>query len=264
MMMRTVDKALKLLDYFSPNQPEWGLSELARESAIDKATTLRLLQALRRNGFVEQNPETKRYLLGPTVLRLARTRETVFPVLAATQPVLAHLAEITGETAHASLAQDTALATIAVAEPKRAARVFVDPSQPLPYHATASGIAYLAFAGREQRQRVLNDLIFQTFTDQTIGTREALEQAIEDTRARGYGIGEGSFESDVVGIAAPFFDGTGAPVGAVAVASLSGRLGPDEKARTAAAVLTAAVDVTRKLGAEPDPDFLKLQRAMAA
>lgn len=58
-MMGTVDKALSLLRFFSPQIPELGLSELTRQSGFDKATTLRCLTALERNGFVEQDVNTR-------------------------------------------------------------------------------------------------------------------------------------------------------------------------------------------------------------
>jgi len=73
--MRTVDKAMNLLNYFSTEKPEYGLSELAREAGLDKATTLRIMVSLARHGFIEQHPETKKYRLGNSVLRLARIRE---------------------------------------------------------------------------------------------------------------------------------------------------------------------------------------------
>ena len=51
--MRTVEKALRLLDYFDDQHPEFGLSELARLSGIDKATVLRMLGDLAATGFAD-------------------------------------------------------------------------------------------------------------------------------------------------------------------------------------------------------------------
>ena len=52
--MTTVDKALSLLDHFSHEQTEIGLSEFARLSGFDKSAALRMLSALVRAGFLEQ------------------------------------------------------------------------------------------------------------------------------------------------------------------------------------------------------------------
>ncbi|MEC7141747.1 MAG: helix-turn-helix domain-containing protein, partial [Pseudomonadota bacterium] len=62
--MTTVDKALSLLEYFSDLRPEIGLSEFARLSGFDKSAALRMLGALVRAGFVEQDAQSRKYRLG--------------------------------------------------------------------------------------------------------------------------------------------------------------------------------------------------------
>ena len=74
--MSTVVKALSLLDHFDASIPEVGLVDMARLSGLDKATARRLLVALGKKGFVEQDPVTRRYRLGAALVRLARIRET--------------------------------------------------------------------------------------------------------------------------------------------------------------------------------------------
>ena len=101
--MQTVDKALSLLSYFSEQRPSVGLSELARLSGFNKATTRRFLVALEKHGIVEQDATTRLYRLGAGLLRLARVREATNPVAAIVQPVLNDLVSVTGETAHFSL-----------------------------------------------------------------------------------------------------------------------------------------------------------------
>ena len=68
--MTTVDKALNLLGFFSLSRPEWGLSDLARNAALDKATALRLLRSMQRHELIEQDPETRRFRLGKAFLTL--------------------------------------------------------------------------------------------------------------------------------------------------------------------------------------------------
>ena len=78
--MQTIEKGLSLLQLFSEQRPEMGLTEMARYSGFDKATTRRFLLALKKHGFVEQNAVTRAYRLGPGILRLARVREAVSPI----------------------------------------------------------------------------------------------------------------------------------------------------------------------------------------
>jgi IclR family acetate operon transcriptional repressor len=260
-MMRTVDKALRLLELFSIEAPEHGLSEMARLARLDKATTLRLLAALARNGFVEQHPQTKKYRLGTSLLRLARVREASSPVASVVKPVLERLAAALGETAHAALAADRSLITIGVAEPQRVMRVHVDPSEPLPLHATASGMALLAYGGDDLLEQVLAGNL-NAHTTHTIVTPDRLRRHIADVRKRGYAISVRGFDSDVIGIAAPVFDWSGRAIATIAVASVATRLSEAKRREVAQSVIAAASEVTRAMGGEPG--LLRSSRDRAA
>ena len=62
--MKTVDKAALVLDQFTVERKEIGLSELARLINNDKAATRRLLLALSKHELIEQDEETRKYRLG--------------------------------------------------------------------------------------------------------------------------------------------------------------------------------------------------------
>jgi len=76
--VKTVDKAMHLLNRFSIEQTEIGLSELARLADLDKAATRRLLVALAKHGYIEQSADTRKYRLGPTPCPSAATSSTSF------------------------------------------------------------------------------------------------------------------------------------------------------------------------------------------
>jgi DNA-binding IclR family transcriptional regulator len=252
--MRTVEKALKLLDFFSDKVVEVGLSDLARLSGIDKATVLRMLNDMAESGLVEQNPETRRWRLGAGVLRLARLREAAQPVTRVVAPILERLAAETGETAHASLRSGRDLATVGVAESTRSHRVSVEPAQVLPLHATASGLAYTAFARPEQRESILSRRL-PGATPATPVTREALAAMVARVRACGHAIADQTYEAEVYGIAMPVFGPDGFAIGALAVASPNSRVTPAHKAAILAALAPAAREATLGLGGRMSTDF---------
>jgi len=247
-VMQTVDKALGLLQHFSVARPEFGLSELARRSGHDKATVLRSLSALERHGIVEQDSDSKKYRLGMALLNLARVREISFPVTRLIQPIVDHLADVTGETSHASMQSGGELATIALAAPQRSVRVFLEPAEVLPIHATASGLAMLAFATDEDRARMLTGLELVALTDTTITDMDTLNHAIARTRTRGYSVVDQGFEEGVTGTSAPIFGPSGKVVGAVSVAAISSRFTPDHADHISRAVIHAAHEITRQIG----------------
>lgn len=254
--MRTVDKALNLLKYFSIENPEWGLSDLARTAGMDKATTLRMLQVLSRHGFLAQNSRTRRFALGVAPLNLAKVREATNPLSSVVDPVLHKIMEHTQETAHASLGSGREIVPVGISEPQRNTRVFVDPARSLPLHAAASGFAYLAFCEPGILASVLKASRFECFTGMTPETTEDLKPLIERTRRDGYGVADNTYDPEVVGVAAPFFDQSGFAIGTIAVASLSYRMTTESLLETADVVIDGALEITRGLGAEPNEAYL--------
>lgn len=220
--MQTVDKAMQLLNLFTIQSPEIGLSELARLSGFDKAATRRFLVALQKHSFIEQNPSTKAYRLGVGFLHLARVREAMFPLKMLIQQSLEHLTAQTHETAHAAVINGQQLSTLALSFPARANRVHLEVAEQLPLHATASGVAFMAFAGGEW-QALLPDTL-NTYTANTVTDRSVIAQQVVDVAKLGYSMTMNSYEDEVTGIAVPFFDANGLAMGTLAVATPSSRM----------------------------------------
>ncbi|MCT8972983.1 IclR family transcriptional regulator [Microbaculum marinisediminis] len=257
--MQTVDKAMKLLGAFTPAEPEIGLSDLARRAGYDKAATRRFLVALQKHGFIEQNPANRKYRLGAAFLHFAQLREATQPLASVIAPLLETLTEKTGETAHASHYSATgsggALITIGMRESNKATRVHMDPSEILPLHATASGLVYLAFApGARIDEAIAGGL--KAYTAHTITSANRLRAAVAQARTAGHAVAGQSFEDEVTGIAMPFFDASGAAVGALAVATPSSRMTDTLKASILSELQRTVATATRGIGGVMNPDYL--------
>jgi len=253
-MSSTVLKALSLLEHFSELEPELGLSELARRSGIDKSAVHRMLGAMAESGLVEQQADTKLYRIGAGVLRLARVRETAFPISAFVQPVLVALSE---ETAHASLISGASLGNIGTAESKRGNRVSLIAGEVLPFHSTASGFSVMAFGDESLMKKALSRQRAGK-TPFTLTEAEDIRAKVETVRANGYSESDQTNEVDVHGLAAPVFDRTGQACGAVSVATPSHRVTEEGRKKTIGAVLRAARKITDGLGGRVPQDYALL------
>lgn len=244
--MSSAAKTLELLAYFTTARPEIGLSALCRLAGRDKATTYRHLQALEEVGFVEQNPASKMYRLGPAVLQLAQTREATVPRKAAAEAALARLAEASGETSHVTvLSGDTVYALASRESQTHATRVIIDVSI-FPLHATASGHCALAFGPAALMEQVTGEL--EIFTPHTPRTAQQVAEAVAVVRNTGFARSDRHYGEDTYSISAPIFDHTGLFAGAVSVACVATRVTPDLAAHVQENLITAARDITRNWG----------------
>jgi DNA-binding IclR family transcriptional regulator len=220
--MGTASKALTLLDYFTRQRAEIGLSDLARLTGINKATCFRLMSELQEHGLIEQTA-AKAYRIGPAVLRLAALREATVPTREAAMPVLQALARATGETAHMSHLVAGRLVTLAFAyAPSHAIKVMMEDADVLPFHATSSGLAVLAHLPVAQQTAVLAQPR-AALTARTIQDADTLLKTVTQVCRDGWAETANTFENGVASVAVPLFNADMACMGAVAVAAPTGR-----------------------------------------
>lgn len=256
--MGTVGKALDLLDLFTRQRAQVGLSELARLSGLNKATCHRLLTEMESRSLVEQVGPAREYRLGPAVLRLAALRETAVPTRDAAMPVLQALARATGETAHLSLREGDKLVTIAFAySPAHATKVMMEDADILPWHATSSGQAALAFLPAPDRDEILSRPLSRlTATTETDPAR--LRARLDEIRTRACAETAGTFESDARSFAVPLFLHGDHAVGALGVAVPATRMTPDLLALIRRETTRAATELIGLWGGQVPPAIAEI------
>lgn len=249
--MSTIGKALTLVDILSGMDREAGLTEIAQSCGYDKATTRRFLVELERHGFVEQHAESRKYRLGAALLRLARIREERYPFLRTATQFVRELAELTGETVHLSEFSNGRLSTIHVEESSKAHRVIVNIGTILPFHATASGLAFLAACPAEMVEAELAKPL-SAFTDYTSIDAADLRKRIEETTARGYSVNRQGMEVGVISASAAIIPPRGRPIGSITVAAPFVRTDDDRIREHGMAARAAARRISEAFfGADP-------------
>ncbi|WP_172291923.1 IclR family transcriptional regulator [Pseudoruegeria sp. HB172150] len=246
--MGTISKALELLNYFSRTRPAIGLGEFVRLSGRDKATVHRHLVELHENGFLEQNPESRAYRLGPAILRLSGVREATYPVRSVLRPVVTRMAEAVGELVHASVLQGELLSPAFHSDPLgHGTQVHFDEGEMLPLHATSSGLAVLAFAPDGFREAVLRAPL-PAITAQTVTDAGALRGLLDEVRHTGIARLDRAFDQEVASQGAPVFGPAGEVVGAISIAIPAVRSTTEKMDAALPALRQGIVEATRALG----------------
>lgn len=257
--MGTVGKALDLLEVFTRQRPQVGLSELARLTGVNKATCFRLMAEMEQRGLVEQLGHSRGYRLGPAVLRLAYLRESAVPTRDAAMPVLQALARATGETAHLSHLVGGALHTLGFAySAQHGVRVMMDDADILPFHATASGAAVLAFMPPADVTRILSAPLPPRTS--VAATADMVRAKIAHTQTHGWAEAHSTFEEDVQGFAVPLFNAQSQPIGALAVAAAMPRITPALRATIITELTRAGAEINTLWGAQTPPALETLWR----
>lgn len=207
--MKSLHKALDVLDALAAfPKGEAGVSELARQTGIDKAIVHRVLQTLASRDVVAQDAASRRYRLGTrlvdwTGLRLAGDR----PIELA-RPHLMQLWNRCGETVHFTVPQGVQVMVVQVLESVQPIRVSGRLGERVPMHCTASGKLFLALGSDELRERVLSQPLAR-ITEHTIVRRKALQQELETIRRSGVAYDSEECVPHANAVAAPVLDASG-------------------------------------------------------
>lgn len=259
--MSTIAKALALLDLFSQARPRLGLTDMYRLSGRDKATVHRHLTALVQVGYLEQEPDTRAYRLGPAVTRLAEVRRHTVPEAEMIRAVIDDLSRAVGELVHVNRVQGFDLIHVCHAEHHdHPVRVSFDPSERPPALATASGRAFLAFSAAETVHAALADP--GTWAQGTSAPDGATVRAtLAAVAEQGFAHNRDTLRLGVSSVAIPVFDGAGCPVATCSIAYPTGRGGLGYEDQLARKLMQCGEEITAAMGGVVPAD---VQRQWAA
>jgi DNA-binding IclR family transcriptional regulator len=232
-----------------------GPSELARALKTTKGTAHRLLMTLLVAGYVEQNPDTRRYRLSEKLLVLAgrlRERTSVQEVLRAR---LTELSRRTGEAVNLGVVDgDVIVYAHRVQHPSLAFVVDIKPGHRAPLYCTALGKAILAFTTKTEVARYLRSTTLEALTSTTITDPDRLREELAVIRERGYAFDDGEVVADVCCVAFPLLASTGRPLAAIGVSALRSRF-EQKRERIVSEALAYAESLTAFLRPLGDPEI---------
>jgi DNA-binding IclR family transcriptional regulator len=142
---QSVERAARMLELFSVDEPELTLTELTARTGLTKATAHRYATALRRAGLLRTSNGF--YSLGPRVVELAAVALAGLGVIRVAEPYMLRLVTETGQTTVLSVWDGEAPVVVRVAENReRLVRVVVTTGSRLPADS-AQGKVFRAFLG---------------------------------------------------------------------------------------------------------------------
>jgi IclR family transcriptional regulator, acetate operon repressor len=239
--VRAVDRAIAILQSFTPEEPAMSVLELQRRVGLSRPTLYRLLHTLASRGLIDALGDPQRFRLAHGVMQLSHVWLKGLDTISVARPVLENLRESTGETAALfSLQGDRVICVLEYKSPhvlsiSRGVGHAVKTSQ------GATGKAILSRLDEERRaevfRRIGND------ADQS-----ELRKAIEAVRRQGYAISRGEIFAGAVAIAAPIFDHQTIVVGSVGLYGPTARLNDERVLKYAKVVVEAARQISKLLG----------------
>ncbi|WP_052745710.1 IclR family transcriptional regulator [Allosalinactinospora lopnorensis] len=218
-----MDNALRLLELVGERHA-LRVSDAATLLGVAPSTAHRLLNSLRKRGFVLQDKPNGAYRPGPVLNEIGLAAIGRIDIRRAARPVLEELREQTQETVSLSLLEGRNVRFVDCVESPRSVRVGDRTGVVLPAHCTAAGKAILAALPGPELARRFADRELTARTNASLSTWEELEAELGDIRRAGYAFNIEEGEIGISAVSTALRDLTEAPLASVAVVVPASRM----------------------------------------
>ena len=218
-IVKSLEKALKVLDCFTGDETELGVSDIAERLDLSKSNVHDILQTYVKTGCMEQNETSQKYTLSVKMLTYSNVVNRHMGYHYATHDIMEQLANRVNKIVYFSIPHGLDILYLYSAFPKEEKKKY--PFRPVsgeicPMYCSSMGKAMLAFSN-EGLMEQLRSLALTRFTSETILDYDELEKQIGLTRERGYAIDVGEHQYGVAAVGVPVFNSQGKLIGAMSI-----------------------------------------------
>ncbi|HZS25442.1 MAG TPA: IclR family transcriptional regulator [Gaiellaceae bacterium] len=253
---QSLERGLAILSAFRSGAPLLGVSELGRDLGLSRSTTHRYVATLAALGYLQQDPGTKKYRLGPRVLDLGFSAINSMELREIAAPHLRELSDESGFTVNMAILDDLDIVYVERCRSAQARQREIDLNlhvgSRLPAYCTSLGKVLFAYLDAADLDARLRRIEFARRGPNTLTSRRSLEAELERVRENGYAVNNEELAYGLRSIAAPILTHDGAAPAAINLAVHSSMVSSlDMGAKLGPVVRRAAADVSARLGYRP-------------
>lgn len=246
--VQSLDRALAILDLFRQERKPLGITEIAERLGVHKSSVHRMLATLQLRGYVEREPASERYWIGPSLLELGTLYMHETSLVDESKPFLQQLVDEVGVRAHLATLYDGMVLYLKHAAPSSSMRLDTLLGERTYVHCSALGKCLVAWKSEPDVQAIVDKLGMPAMTPRTIGSAEAFFRELRHVREQGYALDDEEASLGSRCIAAPIRNYTGDVIAAVSINGSADAIAPERADRLAAAVKRCAAAISGRLG----------------
>ena len=262
--IQAVERVGAILDVFSPEQPELGVTEIAERTGLHKSTAHRFLVNLEAVGLLERDQKSQRYRLGLRMFEMGGIVLEQMSLWDEALPYLEGLVHESGETGHLAVLERGEAIYIEKVETSRALRIPSAMGRGYPAHATSLGKVLLADLGEDEVRAITDAHGMASYTRTTTTDVDTLLAELTDIRDKGFAVDDEEYDEGLRCVGAPIRDHTGRVVAALGIGGPVTRVTPERVDELARLVIDAADGLSRRLGASQSGAYNRAARRVRA
>jgi DNA-binding IclR family transcriptional regulator len=245
--VRAVERALQIMDCFSTDHPERGISEIAQHVGLHKATTHRIVTTLVNFGYLERSSDDQKYKLGMRLANLGNKVIKHIEIRDEALPIMNGLVGKLDEACDLSIFDRGDVYYVVVIKSTHALSIAAAVGQRLPPYCTASGKMLLAYLSPEELDGYIK-LPIKSFTEKTVTQPDELRRQLALFRQQGYAYDDEEYEVGIRAVAVPIFNHQEKVVAALGIPSPTSRMTSERIPEIARILKEAGEEISHKLG----------------
>ena len=219
-----LDKGLDLLEILSAHQNGLGLSELAAASRKKVSEIFRMVDCLKRRGYVVVDPRNDRLTLSMRLFELAHRHPPTERLLGAALAQMQALALKSGQSCHLAVYSSGEMLVIAQVDSSRHMGFAVHVGAKVGLTSSASGRAFLAFQEDHEQTRLLaiaKENLLSTVAASKLALSTQVDSAflasVKKIRSKGFVSMPSDFVRGITNMSYPVFGASGCAVAALTI-----------------------------------------------
>jgi DNA-binding IclR family transcriptional regulator len=215
--IQSLKKASEILNVFIDDNKAYGITDFARALSLPKPTVQSLVQTLEEIGYLEKDPMTSKYTLGPLLFQLGMKYATNMDLAAVARVWMEKLCAQYREAAHVGILVGGKVVVVMRVEPDNKFMTFPQAGSVIPFHSSAIGKVLFAHMDPARRDEILAECGFEKLTECTVGSREEFLSHLEKVKRDGVAFDDQESVTGLACIGAPIFNNRGQAVAAFSI-----------------------------------------------
>ena len=222
--IHSVERAFSILELFQESgSPERSVKEISEALGLNKSTTFGLINTLTNLGYLQQNEENQKYVLGLKLLSFSNAVKVQNIIIRSVHPYLEQISRKYGETVHCAVGQKGGVIYVDKVEATGSIYISTQIGTRNDLHCTGVGKCILAYLPPEEQEQVLSSQL-KTMTYNTITNSEQLREEIARVRENGYAMDKEEIAIGLSCVAVPVFSAPGKTGCAISVSGMTSRI----------------------------------------
>jgi DNA-binding IclR family transcriptional regulator len=250
-VIQSVDHALDILEAFTYQEEELGVTELSHRLHLHKNNVFRLLATLETRGYIEQDGKTGAYRLGIRIFEVANVFLHHLGLRRQARPILEELTGKCNETSYLAVIDGVDVIYVLMHETGHTVRVIPRLGHRLPAYCTASGKVQIAYESQDRLRELFENQPLRKRTGNTIDGFDQLLAHLAQVARQGFAVDDEELEEGVRCVAAPVRDYSHTVVAGIGLSGPVSRFSPERiQSELAPLVKEAGAKLSQRLGYE--------------